>query len=725
MRAPFDRRPDGTDELHLGSFGSLARFVRLQARPIAGSVVGCVLLGTAYLVLAPPTYKATASVLIDFRRLAPVSEDISLSNGRIDSSAVQSQVAVMTSSAVLRKVVVGEKLDRDPEFLGGRITRFLSLFGLVRDPATLPDEPRIEYALNRLVARLDVDRIDMSYVILVAMTARDPDKAARIANKIAEAYIADQLDAKKQVSNRAIAWLNDRIEELRAGVDRADNAVVRYRTDNNVVLADGKFMDETRVSDLNHKLTDAQQQKSDAEARLARIEQILARGTLEGGVTDEFSNEVIVGLRNKYAETQRKMKDLAARYGSDHSAVLKLKSTLDNLQSNIFDEFRRIEQGYRSDAEIAKVQEDSLTKQLANLASGSAKAQETRVRMQSLSDSADSIRSIRDNFLGRYLTEIQRETFPVTEARVVGRALAPPDAITPSAPRALCGGLAIGLALGFGVGFLRELLSNRIRNRSQAEQAADAACLALLPRIAFNNELSVRDALAGAKGKRADQSNRLLDLVARDPFGRFAEGLRAAKLAVDEKLVGRTGKVLGFVSLRRGEGASTVAANFAFLCARGGLPSILVDGDLRKASLTRHFTPDTPHGLAEAVLPSSRIPNAGVLRNKQGWWFLPAFGTQPREPQEILKPALAAPFLDLLRDHFAYVVVDLPAIADAVDASCLASVVDGYVLVVESNRTPIDVMAEALRTKSAIGENIIGVVVNKSAEATWGGRTPG
>ncbi len=717
MRAPFDRQTGETSDLHLGTFGSLTQFVRLQAWPIIGSTLGCFLLGTAYLTFAPPTYKATAAVLIDFRRLAPVSEDISLSNGRIDSSAVQSQVAVMTSSAVLRRVVVDEKLDKDPEFVGGSLTRLLSIVGLMRDPAALPDEDRIEYVINRLVAQLDVDRIDMSYVILIAMTAHDPAKAARIANKIAEAYISDQLNAKKQVSNRAIAWLNDRIDDLHAGVDRADNAVVKYRTDNNIVLADGKFMDETRVADLNHKLSDAQQQEADAAAKLARIEQILARGTLEGGVTDEFTDEVIVGLRNKYAETQRKMKDLAARYGSSHDAVLKLKATLDNLQGNIFDEFRRIEQSYRSDAEIAKSQEDSLKKQLADLASGSAKAQESRVRLQSLSDSADSIKSIRDDFLGRYLNEIQRETFPVTEARIVGRALAPLDAISPSAPRALGGGLAIGLALGFGVGFLRELLSNRIRTRAQAEQAAAAPCFAVLPKIAFSNELNVRDALAGARRKHADQRNDLFDLVHRDPFSHFAEGLRAAKLVIDEKFVGRTGKVLGFVSLQRGEGASTLAANFALLCARAEGPSILVDGDLRAAALTRHFTPTTTYGLAEAVLPASKVPNAGVLKNKHGWWFLPAFGKQPNEPQELLKPALTAPFFDLLREYFSYIIVDLPAIADAVDASCLARVVDGFVLVVESGRTDIDVMAETLRAKPAIGDNIVGILVNKSPDA--------
>jgi hypothetical protein len=74
--------------------------------------------------------------------------------------------------------------------------------------------------------------------------SEDRNKAAKIANAIAEAYIDDTLEAKYQATRRANVWLQDRLQELRAQVAAEQKAVVAFRQKNNISYVDtggGKF----------------------------------------------------------------------------------------------------------------------------------------------------------------------------------------------------------------------------------------------------------------------------------------------------------------------------------------------------------------------------------------------------------------------------------------------------------------------------------------------------
>ena len=93
----------------------------------------------------------------------------------------------------------------------------------------------------------------MTYVIQISFWRKSPEKAARIANAIAEAYISDQLQSKFEASQRAESWLQERVTELRQQASAAEKAVLDFKLANNIMTSDGRLVDEQRISDFDQR----------------------------------------------------------------------------------------------------------------------------------------------------------------------------------------------------------------------------------------------------------------------------------------------------------------------------------------------------------------------------------------------------------------------------------------------------------------------------------------
>ena len=130
--------------------------------------------------------------------------------------------------------------------------------------------------VGALKGGLSVKRVGFSYVIEIAFGSTNPGLAARIANGIADAYILDQMEAKYQATQRASSWLQDRIRELRDQSSAAERAVIKFKTQNNIVTTGGvekggRLRSHQQVVELSSQLIIARAQSAEARARLDRI----------------------------------------------------------------------------------------------------------------------------------------------------------------------------------------------------------------------------------------------------------------------------------------------------------------------------------------------------------------------------------------------------------------------------------------------------------------------
>ena len=190
----------------------------------------------------------------------------------MDSAAVESQVEVLKSENIALAVIKQLKLTEDPEFVGsgGGLIGAILRIALQRSFATTGPESEFDLtrgAVSVFENRLGVRRVGLTYVIQISFRSYSPERAAQIANAVANAYVDDQLDAKYQSAKRASVWLQARLHELREQASAAELAVVNYKNKNDMVDAGGRTINEQQLAELNSQLVVAQSQTAEARRK--------------------------------------------------------------------------------------------------------------------------------------------------------------------------------------------------------------------------------------------------------------------------------------------------------------------------------------------------------------------------------------------------------------------------------------------------------------------------
>jgi succinoglycan biosynthesis transport protein ExoP len=696
----------------------LARHWRLIALVTALAIT----VGIAFLATSPSMYTAQADMIIDTKRIMfTQTTELATENRIVEDASVESEIEATKSEKVATAVARRFNLVADPEFVGSGSSfrsRLLAFFKINSAPDPEPtQEEMMRRVLLTLKGNLRVTRVGRSYIEQIAYTSLDRDKAAKIANAFADAYIEDQMEAKFEATHRASIWLEARIDELRQQASDAYKAVQDFKSQNSIIIGvDGKLTSEVELDQLGVALAKARADTSQAKAKLDRIERVLEQRTEKESfkipdpiVTDALNNAVITRLRQQFLDDQSKESEWSARYGADHQAARNLRAEMAALQRAIWDEVSRIAESYKSELQIARTQEESIDRRMTEVFQQSASTRQKQVKLRELETAAQTYRNIYETFLSRFTQSVQQQSFPSTEARVVTMATPPFSRSSPKTSLTLALATLCGLGLGVALAFAREQMNRQIHTRAQLESVLGTTCLAVLP--AFPDK---RPALRKQPGKSDATAFRRISEVA--PFSATAEALRYIKVAIDLHPAGC--KVIGIVSALQGEGKTTVAAAFATFVANGGNRTLLLDADLRNPSMTRTLGYyDTP-GLLELVADKSSFDDLVISDSRYKFDFLPASTrVKPMNSSDILNSSAVKQALKSAKSNYDYVLVDLPPILPVVDVTATAHLFDAFVLVVEWGKTSTDEVRKAATASPILSERLLGAVLNKADEA--------
>jgi succinoglycan biosynthesis transport protein ExoP len=740
-------------------------FLRRQISVIVLALLASVALGIVYIYCTPLRYTGRAILIVD-----PPKIQLFQSQARdapMDSAAVETQVQILNSDDIALAVIKDLHLDEDRDFVSSgsgifsAITRFFDAFG-----SAPYNDPSPEYrALQTFHKRLKVKRVELTYAIEIAFNSGNPYRAAQIANAVADAYELNAFKAKYQLTGQAAKWLQGRLTALRAQASDADRAIVDYKAENNIVDSGGQLMNEQQLAELNSKLIQARASTAEAKARLDRVEEIVASNDFDpdvaATVTDTLHNDVINKMRDEYLSEERRAAEFAAKYGAQHQAVISLQNKMRELRITIFQELKRTAEGYKSDYAIAKSREDSLQQSLDHMVSASQATSKAQVTLHNLESSAQTNRDLYDHFLQRYMESLQQQSSPIADSRLITHAKPPLTRSWPKPLLVMALAALGGLIFGAGIGMLRDISDRVFRTSQQIYEHLQAECISIIPLVkkatgpnaAFQKAKSTNSALSSRSGsdravlavigrivrcllrvavlvgrfllgkpKRRRRQRRILSprkaicwTVANAPLSRFAESIRAVKVAADTLDLGKAHKMIGITSSLPNEGKSTVALSLATLIAQGGGSAILVDCDLRNPALSRMLAPQAKAGVVELLSGKAKIEDVLWREPSTGLSFLP---TTLRSPLPNSSDMLAAQqtrtLFEQLRGSYEYVIVDLSPIAPVVDARVMVPLVDSFLFVVEWGRTRIEVVQLALSNAHGICDNLLGVVLNKT-----------
>jgi polysaccharide biosynthesis transport protein len=714
---------------------ALFGFIRRQFLVVLSVALLTIGLAAFYLFTTPPLFSAQTELMLDTGRIQVVKQ--SILGDDLNWQMIDSQIEILKSENLVLTIVKNLHLNQDPQFIApakGPIAiaknAISNLF--IAKPKSEPDLTRL--AVQAFEHQLTVSRVGVTYGIEIAFQSTDPDRAAQIANAVADGFIADQMEARYQAIRGAAAWLQDRLNELQGQAAAAERAVVDYKKKNNIVVdTGGRLMSEQGVADVNAALTQARAGRAETQARLDSVTQVLraadtnASGSIDfysleqkktasSTVTDTLQNPIITQLRQQYLDLAQREALFSSKYGENHLAVVNLRNRMQEIRRSIVDELKQIAAAYKSDYDIAKARENSLEKSLAATVAETQTTNKAQIELRQLESAAQTYRALYDNFQQRYMDSVQQQSLPVTGARVITRASAPLAPSSPKSIKILAAATIGGLVLGFGLAMLREISDRVFRTGKQVEARLNTECLAIVPLIKEGVKAAPisNKAIAAAASRIIAPNTGLFRNVIDAPLSPFAESIRAVKVSVDLAGAAKSNKVIGITSSHPNEGKSTISASLAQLIADGGARVILVDCDLRKPSLSRRLVRDGTAGLIDVITNKASLDKVIWSDPSTRLSFLPA-GVKSHliHTNEILASDAMKSFFERLRDSYEYVIVDLSPVTPVVDVRSTTHLVDAFLFVIQWGKTKIDVAEYALNTARGVYDNLLGVVLNK------------
>ncbi|RUY08859.1 lipopolysaccharide biosynthesis protein, partial [Mesorhizobium sp. M7A.F.Ca.CA.004.12.1.1] len=135
-------------------------------------------------------------------------------------------------------------------------------------------------------------------VLDVIVTAKSADKAALLANAIAQAYLVDQASARAKMARDASESITARLDEQRKRVQQAENAVEAYKSANNMVMAAGNLVSDQELTEINTQLAAAQ---SRTAALKAQVDQMRRQSGTADATSEAMRSAVISSLRAQEA----------------------------------------------------------------------------------------------------------------------------------------------------------------------------------------------------------------------------------------------------------------------------------------------------------------------------------------------------------------------------------------------------------------------------------------
>jgi capsular exopolysaccharide synthesis family protein len=722
MGGSAGQAPDTTNELW-----EWLRLLNRRKTLIVGA--GLIAVAVMALIIAQqtPLYKASSRIMLDTRTFKVVSTEAALSGvDTLNLGAIQSELEVIQSEFLIGRVVDRLGLASNPDFNGTKPPGFLdatmepirelwhsgiaSLLAPPEPPAQRAkaapprqvraddSDPARRAAIATVASHLSVSLLGRTFVIVVTVESPDGTMSARIANAIAEVYLADQVDNKNEANRRATEWLEERLAELRRNLQVSEEAVVKYRRDKGLAGSPEGVVSTQTLSDLNSKYLAAKTRRIEKESRLVALSKASLNPGELAGITEVANNSTLNALRTQELELNRKIADLSTQFGPNHPKLIQARSELAAVHARFLQQTESITTAIRAELDAAKSEEEELKAQVERASVLSGATSQYEAELKQLEREAQSNRALYESFLNRFKELREQQDIQRADARILAYAWPSGAPSSPHYKSGLFAAFIVGCFLGMAGAIAAEKLDRVFRSASQVEKATGVAVLGMIPLV--KNTI----------GQRANIVTQVVDRTTSSA----AEAMRAVFTAISLSNLDRPARIIAVTSSTPGEGKTTFSAALGGLLTKMNASRrvLLVDLDLRQAKLAVALGLKDRGGTIDEYLMGIKTLDECIHRHEpSGVDYICARSDTPNAPEVLESHAMKAA-LATFADRYDLVILDSPPVMAVSDARIVSQLADYTIFIVHWAKTPRDVVKSAVSALLSVTDRV-GIVINK------------
>jgi chain length determinant protein EpsF len=412
---------------------------------ILATLAVTVLLTLGFSLLQQKTYKATASVLLNYKGVDPLT-GLTMP-GQLLPGYMATQIDIISSKNVALRVV-------DALGLAGSSAIQAQFRAATEGRGNLRD-----WLADLLLKKLEILPSRESSVVEISFKGSDPQFAAAVANAFADEYQRISVQLKTEPMKKASAYFNEQTKLLRDNVENAQALLSKYQQEKGIVSLDFSRADVelARLNELSQQLVAVQGQAIEANSRGR-----MANGDAADS-PDVANNGLVQSMRIGVATAEARFSEISQRLAPNHPHYLSAKAELDKMRADLASALGSAARSVGNNAVVQRQREGELRRALAAQKVKVLQLNRARDEFGVLLKDMDSAQRAFDAASQRLSQTRIEASSEQSDISILNPAVAP---IEPSGPRVLLNTLAsvlLGTVLGVGISLLTEMLNRPVR----------------------------------------------------------------------------------------------------------------------------------------------------------------------------------------------------------------------------------------------------------------------
>lgn len=666
--------------------GGIVRTLQRRIRPMIAIFLGFIGLVLVFSLLVPKSYTTEIKVIAGNSTAVP--------SGSGDSSNSQLPVlnALLAASGVQSAETYVELFQETP--VAQQVSRQLGL-GM---------------SAHQLLEHVSVKPITNTAIIDLAVTWSNPKTAALVANTFGSVVVDRQRQLVSSQAQQAIDFLKTQLPAAEKTMHDAQMKLASFEATHHITDINAQTQSYiSSLATLDGDIGKTQADEQQARAQLASVQGTLHRTspTITGGTT-VATNPVLQQLQTQLSQVDVQLQTAEKQYTDQHPTVIGLKQQEAQLRNEIskqqstvvantntvpnplYEQLQQQQAQYQAQVAADRAQLGALTHQrdqmnptLAKLPAQAAVLADLQRNSQSAQDVYTALQQKFNN------ASIAKDT-ALSDVTVTQPATPSGASVTPNLMLNLMLGVLLGATLAIVGAFVIDYLDGSIKDEREVEEELALPALAQIPLVRMRNGVAA------------------LPWVRTLTIESFLQLVTSIKYASDSKL-----ETLVVTSPSQGDGKSTISLNVALAMAELEPRVLLVDADLRRASIHTKLHMKNERGLSDVLVGRARLTEVAQRTKYPGLDILTS-GTPTPNPIKLLESARMDDLLREAAEHYRCVIVDTAALSVNLDAAVVSRKVDGTVVVLSSGQTDLREAKTALRRLQQVGvNNILGFVLNR------------